>query len=565
MNEQITTITQGNGAANALPLGWLLAPMQAQVPAEEGRLPDFSGLLAALTRQTGTSLDEGGPGQDVVLAEYGSAEGAALQTWLEQLDALLTQLETRLKQAGEQGESGLRLDDATRDAFSEAMSALQAWLQTQTRQHSLHAQSVSETESAIRASTDGSGKNLPPLSAPEADAVSGQLAEEAADAASDPLLPLAQTGGEAAETAISGRKSGNFQARLAAVAQAPGKNGGDPVSTQPEKVAEARELEEAEWSIRGQDDIIGAARLSPDHAGSSLPASLQQVVTHLRQLGERLPAGTDRLRHALAQLEQVLVRQAEGEPMSENIPPAQAQSVLPAMENDAAVGAWLQNTPLPLMARFVAAGGGMRSAPAMATNDAVRMSGPAEPARVTETDMAESGADAATDGEPGVTTGSQRLMQSAVANGDGLPPLRLPLRHPQWGEALAQRVMMLANGNRQLAQIRLHPAHLGPIEVSLKMDGEKGMQVSLHAHHALTREAIEQALPRLRELFDAQGIALADVQVQADGRGHAQTFAEARREMMRSSASGAPGVKEDAPVIEAVRRPVSTALVDHFV
>lgn len=571
MDEQITTITQGTGAADALPLGWLLTPMQAPAPAEDGRLPEFAALLAALARQAGGTPDEGVSGQQRTPAENMSEGVAELPAWLQQLDAPVTRLEVALKQGDEKGTAGLQLDDTSREALSEALSALQAWLQTQTRQPVLKPPASPAAQAVMPVSTDridAGGKNLPPLSEPEAGAEARWLMEEAADSTADQPAHLSQKGGESIQTPVSGQKLRDFQARLAAVVRALGKNGGDPVSAQPEKVVEAPEPEEAAHSAGERDELAGSARLVSGQGGSPLPADLQQVVTHLRQLGERLPAGADRLRHALAQLERALAQRAEREPMGENIPPAQAQSILSGVDDEAAVEAVFRSGPSPLMAHFVSAGGGMRSAPAMATNDAVRANGAVEPARVIETDTADSGTDTGSDGEAGAAAGSQHLMQSGAAGGDGLPPLRLPLRHPQWGEALAQRVMMLASGNRQLAQIRLHPAHLGPIEVSLKMNGEKGMQVSLHAHHALTREAIEQALPRLRELFDAQGIALADVQVQADGRGHAQAFAEARREAMRSSvATDTEGLAETDKVqmTAGSLSIVSSALVDHFV
>ncbi len=155
---------------------------------------------------------------------------------------------------------------------------------------------------------------------------------------------------------------------------------------------------------------------------------------------------------------------------------------------------------------------------------------------------------------------SMQGVQSAIT---------LPLRHPDWGKALAQRVMVLAQNNQQLAQVRLHPAHLGPIQIKLKVDKDQSVQVSLHAHHALTREAIEQALPRLREMFDQQGLNLAAIDVSPDAQSHAQAFADARREGQAESETGSSahadaGVETDEtpPQPRWVR---ADALVDHFV
>ncbi|HID00146.1 MAG TPA: hypothetical protein EYP05_02225 [Piscirickettsiaceae bacterium] len=157
---------------------------------------------------------------------------------------------------------------------------------------------------------------------------------------------------------------------------------------------------------------------------------------------------------------------------------------------------------------------------------------------------------------------------AAVGSGRLLAPITLPLRHPQWREQLAQRVMVLAQSNQNLAQIRLHPAHLGPIQIKLKMDADSGVQVSLHAHHALTREAIEQAVPRLRELFQQQGLMLGDVTVQPDEQGHAQAFAQARREQSGHSAQAATTETEQSSHDAQHQRTVIyriDGLVDQFV
>jgi flagellar hook-length control protein FliK len=147
--------------------------------------------------------------------------------------------------------------------------------------------------------------------------------------------------------------------------------------------------------------------------------------------------------------------------------------------------------------------------------------------------------------------------------------ITLPIKHPQWGQALAQRVMVLAQNNQQLAQIRLHPAHLGPIQVKLKVE-QDAVQVSLHAHHTLTREAIEQALPRMRELFQTQGLTIEDIQVQPDAQSHAQAFADARREQAQSHsgyasmAHGGQDIEETMPETRPVAMRIN-GLIDQFV
>ena len=95
----------------------------------------------------------------------------------------------------------------------------------------------------------------------------------------------------------------------------------------------------------------------------------------------------------------------------------------------------------------------------------------------------------------------------------GLQTINLPVRHPQWGQALGQRVMFMAKNDLQQAQITLNPEKLGKIQVVLQLDKDQVMNVSLTAQSGTTREAIENALPRLREMLEQAGVNLGSVDV----------------------------------------------------
>jgi len=89
-----------------------------------------------------------------------------------------------------------------------------------------------------------------------------------------------------------------------------------------------------------------------------------------------------------------------------------------------------------------------------------------------------------------------------------------PVNHSGWGEALGHHVLWSVNQGVQQVQIQLHPTELGPISVHLRVEQDQA-QVAFSAAHAHTREAIEQALPRLREMFAQEGIMLGQANVQA--------------------------------------------------
>jgi hypothetical protein len=87
--------------------------------------------------------------------------------------------------------------------------------------------------------------------------------------------------------------------------------------------------------------------------------------------------------------------------------------------------------------------------------------------------------------------------------------IRSPMGTQAWNDEVGNQITWMAQQGRESASLKLTPEHLGPIEVRINVqDGQTS--VWFGAANADTRSAIEQALPRLRELFSAQGLSLAD-------------------------------------------------------
>ncbi len=81
-----------------------------------------------------------------------------------------------------------------------------------------------------------------------------------------------------------------------------------------------------------------------------------------------------------------------------------------------------------------------------------------------------------------------------------------------WDQALGKQVAWLATQQIQTAELRLNPAHLGPIEVKIAMEGEQA-NILFVSQHGIVREALETALPRLKEALAEQGLDLANADV----------------------------------------------------
>ncbi|HEY9018495.1 MAG TPA: flagellar hook-length control protein FliK [Thiomicrospira sp.] len=107
------------------------------------------------------------------------------------------------------------------------------------------------------------------------------------------------------------------------------------------------------------------------------------------------------------------------------------------------------------------------------------------------------------------STGAER-KSSAPA----LASIAYPLRHPQWAQSVGKRIVFMANQQMQQAQISLNPEKLGPIQLRLQLDRDQMVTVSMTAQHGATREALEAAIPRLKEMLEEAGISFDEVKVE---------------------------------------------------
>lgn len=114
--------------------------------------------------------------------------------------------------------------------------------------------------------------------------------------------------------------------------------------------------------------------------------------------------------------------------------------------------------------------------------------------------------------------------------GEGMRPASAPVfqgeireqvMNPGWDRAMANRIAWLANNNIQQAQLRLSPPNLGPLEVQIMVNRDEA-SVIFGAQHLPVREAVEAAVPRLRELFAESGINLANVDVSEHALGQSR-------------------------------------------
>jgi flagellar hook-length control protein FliK len=123
-----------------------------------------------------------------------------------------------------------------------------------------------------------------------------------------------------------------------------------------------------------------------------------------------------------------------------------------------------------------------------------------------------------------VLTGDASLAPAGTARGAATATTVVvpasPAQQPAFEQALGDRLAWLVQEGKHDARIKLHPAELGSIDVRLSVDGDS-TRVSLSSPHAAVRDALEQAVPRLRELLGSAGLDLSHVNVgTGDARSH---------------------------------------------
>lgn len=142
----------------------------------------------------------------------------------------------------------------------------------------------------------------------------------------------------------------------------------------------------------------------------------------------------------------------------------------------------------------------------------------------------------------------------------------IPVGERGWERAFGERVVWLVGQQIQAAEVRLNPPHLGPVEVRLSLTGQDA-SVSFTVSHGATRDAIEQAIPRLRELFAEHQLQIVNVDVgQRDAAGQAS-------QGERWSSAGGPHPAPETATQEKtepepcarVRRGALPGLVDEYV
>ena len=92
-------------------------------------------------------------------------------------------------------------------------------------------------------------------------------------------------------------------------------------------------------------------------------------------------------------------------------------------------------------------------------------------------------------------------------------PSKVPVNESQqFGNAMATHVRVLKNQGGGEAKVNLHPAELGRMSISVTTDGNE-TRVAFVVETSQARQAVESAMPRLRDMLESAGLSLSDSDV----------------------------------------------------
>lgn len=94
-----------------------------------------------------------------------------------------------------------------------------------------------------------------------------------------------------------------------------------------------------------------------------------------------------------------------------------------------------------------------------------------------------------------------------------------PQPNPQLAAGMGQQIQWMVGKSISSASINVTPADLGPLKIHVQMQQDGGLQVQLMAHQHMTRDMLEQSLPRLRDWLQEAGLGQANVSVGPDTSG----------------------------------------------
>ncbi|MEW6164216.1 MAG: flagellar hook-length control protein FliK [Pseudomonadota bacterium] len=214
---------------------------------------------------------------------------------------------------------------------------------------------------------------------------------------------------------------------------------------------------------------------------------------------------------------------------TEALPLAGIAPVLPAQTGSAAAISAVEAgdhavSPAPLNAQFSSQSGNRQNDPGMQafmTQVTAQAQGTTSAAQTPAEEAASQFSTAlqsAGERQAAFASTTQAANTPAPQPASAAPPtlhVEQPVGNAAWGQEVGNRIVWMANRMESKAELVLTPPQMGRVEVSLTVSGDNA-SASFVSSNPAVREALEAALPRLREVLADAGIQLGQAQVGAE-------------------------------------------------
>ena len=143
--------------------------------------------------------------------------------------------------------------------------------------------------------------------------------------------------------------------------------------------------------------------------------------------------------------------------------------------------------------------------------------------------------------------------------------INVPVQNPQWSQQVGDRVQWMIGQNLHQADIHLNPPELGSLQVHIQMHGDHA-SVNFSSPHAQVRDALDAAMPRLREMMHDAGLSLGDVNVSGQALAQHQPRDPNPQQSQRGHGSGVATVDEAHTVVATspIQRLSANSMLDVY-
>jgi flagellar hook-length control protein FliK len=164
-----------------------------------------------------------------------------------------------------------------------------------------------------------------------------------------------------------------------------------------------------------------------------------------------------------------------------------------------------------------------------------------------------------------LTAPAQQASAATAQAVTGAPTDRIAARvgTPGWDNQVGQKIVWMVAGKEQSASLTLNPPDMGPMQVVLNVTNDQAT-VTFTAAQPEVRQALEDAMPKLREMMSESGIALGNASVNAGSpeQRQAQQGEQSRANGAGGRFSGGAASAEPSVATRAVRS--GAGMVDTF-